>query len=179
MFRLLRFATVAVFLASCGVLSMPQAQAAAQNTQTKCVYDSSLSIRLCLTIEWNDLYTGGSHYVEMVDVYAKTYNSLGNVVYQVQAGAVVLGRCYSGCSGTEYDGQSLRIVNYPVYGRNYGGAPAWSRDFTQVGGINYSCGVAESRWRHGSGDQTPLTMDLCVGLNPDSLTLSDRERGLA
>jgi hypothetical protein len=152
---------------------------AAQNSQTQCIEDGSLSVKTCLNIQWNDAYSGGTHYVELVKVQAKVTQLDPTVqASELAVGAVVDGRCLSGC-GVESDGALIKDKSLPAWGTFYGGAPPWSQTFVSVaaGGALYNCAVFQTFLKRGSTSWN-YTGDWCEGSAPDVLSISDRERGL-
>jgi hypothetical protein len=155
------------------------ASAAAFNTETQCIDDGSISVETCITIEWNDSDSGGTHYVELTNVHAHVVQLDRTVTATtLEVGAVVHGRCESGCQ-IESTGHLLKTKSAPKYRTNYGGTPSWSTVFTSVaaGGVLYNCGVFQTNLK-GHGTSWSYTGDLCVGSSPDSLQISDRDRGL-
>jgi hypothetical protein len=152
---------------------------AAFNSETQCIDDGSISVQTCITIEWNDAQSGGTHYVELTSVRAHVVQLDRTVnATKLEVGAVVQGRCESGCQ-TKSAGELLKSKTTPTYRTNYGGPPSWSNVFVSVagGGLLYNCGVFQTNLK-GHGTTWSYTGDLCIGSSPDSLSVSDRERGL-
>jgi hypothetical protein len=175
------FRVVTVALTSLALVGIPVAghAAAAGNKLTTCLDDNTVSVQTCLTIEWNSYTSGSTPYAEMVNVHAHVSQLDEDVVVtRLKVGAVVQGRCLSGCSDL-IEGKTLASKANPLWGTNYGAAPPWSKDYTTIatGGALYTCGVFQANLKRRQ-DTWNYTGDFCVGSAPDALSISDRERGL-
>lgn len=173
----IRLLVAVVAFGSYLIVAAPVAQA--RTVVTKCVTDGSFSTRLCMTATYNVLYSRGIRYVQLVSVngYAQKLDKFASIA-NLRVGALTSGKCYSGC-GYINDGELKANVNNPVLGRSYGGAPSWSRYYTATtGSVYFTCAVAGLKW-YIHGQAHTYTADYCVGLQPDALSVSDRERGLS
>jgi hypothetical protein len=176
---LTRLLTVTVPVVATLAIGIPSASATTTQT-TQCVDDASYSTQLCLGYNAQYTVSGGNTYVQLLHVQASATNigGAGTRILQLKLGAVVNGRCISSqhC-GTVSTGKLLVTANNPGSG-THSAVPPWSQDYVDVSGYEWQCAVASITWAHGTGKAQTYSADLCFGAAPDSLSLSDRERGL-
>ena len=162
--------------AAASIVAAPDASA--QTVVTKCVTDGSMSTQLCFTLTYDTIAKSNTTYVSLkrVSVVAKRLDNQARIL-NLKLGALTFGRCYSGC-GVLDQGKLLVNASPPTLGHSYGATPSWSSAYTMVTGANYfTCAVAGLEWAR-QGLSENHTADYCVGHPPDTLVVSDRERGL-
>jgi hypothetical protein len=133
------------------------------SAETDCAQDSSISVYICMTLNWNSASSRGGQYVQLLSVQVSaTLLAPGVRVTGLAIGAGELGPCMSGCSAWDEE-VTLRDVRYPGYGRPYTGVPPWAAYFTAVGGPDRNCGTSEVTVQRGTGgDRWGVPYELCV-----------------
>lgn len=170
-----RLLALVVTFAAAALVVAPRARA---DSATKCVTDGSVSTKVCFTITWTSLESGGYRYASVSSVGASVSKLDPTAsVLNLRVGAVVFGKCYSGC-GLENAGKLLANRTPPTLGHRYAGTPPWSNVFTRLDGpLEFSCVVVGVEWAI-HGHSMTYTADYCVGHQPNYLSNSQREPGL-
>ncbi|WP_210493463.1 hypothetical protein [Patulibacter sp. SYSU D01012] len=168
-----RFALPAALAASLALALGGAVPAGAAQLQRQCLTDGGASVRVCLTLQYDEYETedvNPTRYIALRRVRATVRRTdRQTAITWARLGANVLGRCLDGCQTLD-QGQLLQTRTARSGSATLSARPPWSSYYVMRGGANHQCGVLAVRWRR-AGRSSTMLRDLCFGAPFDTLKL--------